>query len=92
MCHEMTGIRFDCLRMSERPQSQTIGPICKGERNIQNCENYERIKLISYTMKLWETVIDRRLRATTNIKVNQFVFTPAKFTMNRIFILRQAME
>ncbi|XP_024019756.1 uncharacterized protein LOC112091130 [Morus notabilis] len=36
-------------------------------RDVLNCNNYKGIKLISHTMKLWEIVIKRRLRATTTI-------------------------
>ena len=32
----------------------TLVPICKNKGNIQDCENYRGIKLMSYTMESWE--------------------------------------
>ena len=43
-------------------------------------------------MKLWERVIERRLRATTTILGNQFGFMPGKSTTEAIFLLRMLME
>ncbi|TVU10757.1 hypothetical protein EJB05_44303, partial [Eragrostis curvula] len=36
------------------------GGVNKGD--IQSCTNYRGIKLMSYTMKLWERVVEHRLR------------------------------
>ena len=38
--------------------------------DIQNCISYHGIKLMSHTMKLWERVIDYRLRHETAISEN----------------------
>lgn len=45
-------------------------PIYKNKMDIQNCVNYRRIKLIIHTMKLWENVIERRLRKETRVTYN----------------------
>ena len=47
---------------------------------------------MSHTMKLWERVIERRLRRTTNVSKNQFGFMPRRSTMEAIFLLRRLME
>ena len=47
---------------------------------------------MSHTMKLWERVIERRLRRTTNVSENQFGFMPGRSTMKAIFLLRRLME
>jgi hypothetical protein len=42
-------------------------PIYKNKGDIQHCANYRGIKLMSHTMKLWERVIERRLRKETHV-------------------------
>jgi hypothetical protein len=43
-------------------------------------------------MKLWERVIEHRLRTVTSVTQNQFGFMPGRSTMEAIFLLRQLME
>jgi Reverse transcriptase (RNA-dependent DNA polymerase) len=47
---------------------------------------------MSHTMKLWERVIDHRLRKLTNFSKNQFSFMLVRSTMEVIFLIRQLME
>ena len=37
-------------------------PLYKGKGDAQECKNYRGIKLPSHTMKLWERVVEGRLR------------------------------
>jgi hypothetical protein len=39
-------------------------------------------------MKLWERVIEHRLRVMTHITMNQFGFMPGRSTMEAIFLIR----
>src|SRR5664279_2850252 len=59
---------------------------------VQSCTNYRGIKLMSHTMKLWERVIEHRLRRLTSVTKNQFGFMPGRSTMEAIFLVRQLME
>jgi hypothetical protein len=43
-------------------------------------------------MKLWERVIEHRLRRMTSVTKNQFGFMPGRSTMEAIFLVRQLME
>ena len=43
-------------------------------------------------MKLWEKVIEHRLRQETSISENQFGFMPSRSTIEAIHLLRQLME
>jgi hypothetical protein len=43
-------------------------------------------------MKLWERIIEHRLRGVTNVIENQFGFMPGRSTMGAIFLIRQLME
>jgi hypothetical protein len=47
---------------------------------------------MSHTMKLWEMIIEYRLRRVTNITENQFGFMSKRSTMEAIFLIRQLME
>ena len=48
--------------------------------------------MISHTMKIWERVIDRRLREETTIGEEQFGFMPGRGTTDAIFAARQVIE
>ena len=61
-------------------------------QDIQNCANYRGIKLLSYTMKLWERVIEQRIRRETNITENQFGFMPRRSSMEAIFLIRRLVK
>jgi hypothetical protein len=47
---------------------------------------------MSHTMKLWERIIEHRLRGVTNVIENQFGFMLGRSTMEVIFLIRQLME
>ena len=69
-----------------------VVPIYKNKGDIQNCTNYHGIKLMSYSMKLWERVMEQRNRQKTKISENQFGFMPGRSMMEAIFSLRQLIE
>ena len=73
-------------------RKSTLVPIYKNKGGIQSCENYRGIKLMSHTMKLWERVIERRLRKETQVTENQFGFMPGRSTTEAIYLLRRMME
>ena len=45
-------------------------PILKNKGDILDCNIYRGIKLMSHFMKLWERVIEARLRGIINIREN----------------------
>ena len=73
-------------------RDSVIIPICKEKGDIHDCGNYRGIKLMSHTMKIWERIIDRRLREETTIGDEQFGFRPGRGTTDAIFAVRQLME
>lgn len=79
-------------KMPEEWRDSVIVPIFKEKGDIQECGNYRGIKLMSHTMKVWERVIDRRLREETSIGEEQFGFMPGRGTTDAIFAARQLME
>ena len=69
-----------------------IVPIYKEKGDIQDCGNYRGIKLLSHTMKIWERVIETRIREETEIGEQQFGFMPGRGTTDAIFVVRQMLE
>ena len=67
-------------------------PIFKEKGDIQSCENYRGIKLMSHTLKLLERIIDGRLRQEVRIGKQQLGFMKGLGTVDGIFTLRQTME
>jgi len=69
--------------------SSTVIALCKNKGDVQDCNNFRGIKLLSHTMKLCERVIERRLRKDVSISENQFGFMPGKSTIETIYLLRR---
>ena len=57
-----------------------------------NCSNYRGIKLLSHPMKLWERIIDQRLRDIVSISDGQFGFKSGVGTTDAIFVIRTLCE
>ncbi|GJR81973.1 retrovirus-related pol polyprotein LINE-1 [Tanacetum coccineum] len=79
-------IPIEAWRLSE------VIPIYKNKGDAQVCSNYRGIKLLGHTMKLWEGVIERRLRMETSVLENQFGFMPGRSTIEAIHLLRNLIE
>ncbi|KAK3568759.1 hypothetical protein QTP86_016289 [Hemibagrus guttatus] len=67
-------------------------PIFKNKGDVQSCSNYRGIRLMSHTVKLWERVVEARLRKVVDICEQQYGFMPRKSTTYAIFALRILME
>ncbi|KAK3516660.1 hypothetical protein QTP70_021999 [Hemibagrus guttatus] len=79
-------------RMPEEWRRSMLVPIFKNKGDVQSCSNFRGIKLMSHTMKLWERVVEARLRKVVEICEQQYGFMPRKSTTNAIFALRILME
>ena len=67
-------------------------PIFKNKGDILlECNNYRGIKLMNHFMKLWERVIEARLRSIVNLRENQFGFRPGMST-EPVFSWQQLQE
>ena len=87
----MQGI-YGLEKMATEWRHSVIMPIYKEKGDIQDCGNYRGIKLMSHAMKIWEWIIDRRLREDKAIGDEQFGFMPGRGTTVAIFAVRQLME
>ena len=79
-------------RMPEDWRESTLVTIYKGKGDIQDFGNYRGIKLMSHTMKIWERIMDARLRQNVKISEEQFGFMPVPSTTDAIFALRQLVK
>ena len=67
-------------------------PTFKNKGDTLECNNYWGIKLMSPFVKLWERIIEARLREIVIISENQFGFRPGMSTTEPVFPLRQLQE
>ena len=56
------------------------------------CGKYRGLRLLEHGMKLWEKILDGRLKDIVKISDNQFGFSAGKSTTDAIFILRQIQQ
>ena len=54
--------------------------------------NYRGLKLLEHMMKVFERIIEKKIREIVDIDAMQFGFMPGKGTMDAIFIARQLQE
>jgi Reverse transcriptase (RNA-dependent DNA polymerase) len=83
---------FRSNKMPDEWRRSILVPIFKNKGDIQSYTNYRGIKLMSHTMKLWERVIEHRLRKLTTVSKNQFGFMRGRSIMEAIFLIRQFMK
>ena len=78
--------------MPDKWRRSVLVPLYKGKEDIKECGNYRGIKLMSHTMKLWERVIEARIRKEVTIAEKQFGFMPGRSNTDPIFCLRMLLE
>ena len=73
-------------------RTSTITHIYKQKGDPLECNNFRGIKLLSHTLKLWERVVESRLRKIVNISEKQYWFQPGKSTIQPLFCLWMLQE
>ena len=73
-------------------RKSVLVPLYKGKGDIKECGNYRGIRLMSHSMKLWERVIEARIRKEVTIAEQQFGLMPGRSTTDAIFCLRMLLE
>ena len=79
-------------RIPEEWRRSVLIPIYKNKGDAQCCGNYRKIKLMSHTIKVWERIIETKLRDRVEISKQQYGFMPGKGTTDVMFFLRMLME
>ena len=77
--------------MPEEWRRSVFIPIYKNKGNAQCCGNYRGIKLMSHK-KVWEKIIEARLRDRVEISKQQYGLMPGKGTTDAVLALRMLME
>ncbi|XP_060184057.1 uncharacterized protein LOC132613816 isoform X1 [Lycium barbarum] len=86
------NVIFKTATMPEEWRSSVMIPLYKNKGDVQSCENYRGIKLLSHTMKVWERVVEMRVRRGVSISENQFGFMPGRSTTEAIHLVRRLVE
>ncbi|KAG5627985.1 hypothetical protein H5410_013203 [Solanum commersonii] len=88
------NVIFKTTKMPNEWRWSTMVPLYKNKGDIQNCNNYKGIKLLSHTMKIWERVVEMRVRRRVSILENQFVILidETRRVNARLEVWRQALE
>nr|XP_009613482.1 uncharacterized protein LOC104106609 [Nicotiana tomentosiformis] len=90
----LTGLFNTIFRTNKMPEEWrciTMILVYKNKGDIQNC-NYTGIKLLSHTMKVWERVVEARVRNSVSISENQFGFMPGCSTTEAIHLVRRLVD
>ena len=66
--------------------------IYKGKGDALECGSYRGVKLLDQVMKVFERIIEKKLRVRVEINDMQFGFRPGRGTTDAIFIVRQMQE
>ena len=74
-------------RMPEEWRRSVCIPIYNKKGDARCCGSYAGIKLMSHTMKIWEKIIEARLRDSVEISKQQYEFMPGKGTTDAMFAL-----
>ncbi|KAM3223006.1 hypothetical protein P3L10_022276 [Capsicum annuum] len=83
---------FKSAKMLEAWRWSIMIPLYKNKGDIQSCNNYRGIKLLCHTLKIWERVVEWRLRRIVSISQNQFGFMPGRSMMEAIHLVRRLVE
>ena len=76
----------------EEWKNSTTLPFFKGKGDPLQCGKYRGLRLLEHGMKVWEKILDGRLKQIVNISDNQFGFSAGKSTTDAIFILRHIQQ
>lgn len=78
--------------MPEKFRNSYTLPFYKNKGDSRECGNYRGISLMCHTIKIYERIIERRLRTIVKINDNQCGFVSGKSTVDAIQTLRILVE
>ena len=70
----------------------TMATLYKGKGDPMKCGSYRGIKLLEHGLKIFDGIIDVRIRKIVKIDESQFGFIPGRGTMDAVFVVRQLQE
>ena len=78
--------------MPEEWRDSALVPMFKNMGDVQRCSNYRGIKLISHTMKLWERVVERRLRSELTFSEQHYGLFHAREKRYRCIVCFESVD
>ena len=79
-------------RIPEDWRKSWMVSVYKGKGNAMECGSYRGIKLLDQVMKVFERVIEAKVRSRVKIDDMQLGFRPGRGTTDAIFVVRQVQE
>ncbi|KAK6761268.1 hypothetical protein RB195_022361 [Necator americanus] len=73
-------------------QTSVTVPVWKGKGNIADCTSYRPIRLLCHTMKVFERILEARLRKIVSVSLNQCGFVKDCSTIDAIHAVRILLE
>ena len=67
-------------------------PIYKGKSNTLDCRKHRGIRLLEREMKLFEKVLEQKLRKLIKVNDKQFEFCSGRSTIGAIFIMQKIQK
>ena len=91
----LTNISHDIMFRKKLPEKwmlSSLVTIFKRKRDTLNPNSYRGIKLLEHAFKLYEKVLDWRLREVVDINKMQYGLMPVRGTAGAVFALRRLSE
>ena len=91
----LTNIFNDILFKNKLPEKwmlSSLVSIFKGKGDTLNPNSYRGIKLLEHAFKLYEKILDGRLREVVDIDKMQYGFMPGRGTIDAVFVLRRLTD
>ncbi|KAK6762963.1 hypothetical protein RB195_023610 [Necator americanus] len=73
-------------------QTSVTVPVWKGKRDIADCTSYRPIRVLCHTMKVFERVLEARLRKIVSVSLNECGFVKDCSTIDTIHAVRILLE
>ena len=91
----LTNIFSEFLFNNKLPEEwlfSSLVPIFKGNGDPLNPNSYRGIKLLEHAFKLYEKILDGRLRDVVDVDKMLYAFMPGRETVDVVFALRRLTE
>ena len=79
-------------QMPEEWEQSEIVPMSRQKGDPVECGNIIGIRLLDHGMKMFEKILERRLRKLITVNNMQFGFSSGKGTTDAVFIIQQMLE
>lgn len=92
---ELTEVFQRIVREEKSPKEwrdNLTVPLHKGKGDALQCRNHRGLRILEHGMKIWEMILEQRLRKIVKISNCQFSYMNGRLTIDAIFIVRHLQE